>query len=152
MERTFAPHRITKTVTSDNGPQYSSKEYSNFAIFYGFSHITSSTGHPPGNGEAEHAVRTVTKLLKDAKDPYLALLSYRSSPMRNSYSPADRLMRRKLRTIIAMVRAILLPKTPNTGAIYPFKPESRQKLKVNFDKRCGQAVARASERGRSISS
>ena len=52
---------------SDNGPQYSSQKFSNFAILYGFSHITLSPGHPSGNGEAERDVRTVEQLLKGAK-------------------------------------------------------------------------------------
>jgi len=102
---------------------------------YGFAHITSSPGHPSGNGEAERAVRTVKQLLKGAKDPYLALLSYRSSPIKNGYSPAELLMGRKLRTTVPMVPAKLLPKTPDMEAVQQFEQTSRQKLKSNFDKR-----------------
>ena len=110
MKRIFARHGIPETVISDNGPQYSSQEFSNFAISYGFSHITSSPGHPSGNGEAERAVRTVKQLLKGAKDPYLALLSYHSSPIKNGYSPAELLMGRKLRTTLPWFVQICFPK------------------------------------------
>ena len=135
MKRIFARHGIPQTVISDsNGPQYSSQEFHCFAASYGFSHITSSPGHPSGNGEAECAVRTVKQLLKGAKDPYLALLSYRSSPIKNGYSSAELLMGRKLRTTVPMIPAKPASKTPNMEAVQQFEQESRQKLKANFDK------------------
>ncbi len=83
LKRLFARHGIPETVISDNGPQYTSNEFATFGAQYGFTHLTSSPGHPSGNGEAERAVRTVKQLLKPAGDPYLALLSYRSTPHKN---------------------------------------------------------------------
>lgn len=135
LKQIFARHGIPQTFVSDNGPQYSAKEFSAFATSYGFIHITSSPGHSSGNGEAERAVRTVKQLLKAADDPYLALLSYHSTPIRNGYSPAELLMGRKLRSTIPMAPVNLVPKTPNLQALQEFEQQARSKLKSNFDKR-----------------
>ena len=97
MKSFFARHGIPRIVSSDNGPQYSSWEFADFAADYGFTHITSSPGHPSRNGEAERAVRTVKELVKQP-DPYIALLNYRNTPIRNGYGPAELLMNRKLNT------------------------------------------------------
>ena len=76
----MARHGVPETLVSDNGPQFSSKEFVLFAKDYGFSHVTSSPGYASGNGEVERAVRTIKELLYAAKDPYSAPLNYRSTP------------------------------------------------------------------------
>ena len=80
----FALHGITEVVISDNGPQYKSKEYDNFAKTWGFQHKTSSPTYPQSNGLAERTVQTVKNLLKkvlsSGQDPYLSILCYRNTP------------------------------------------------------------------------
>ena len=58
----FARYGIPETVISDNGPQFSSEAYAQFAREYGFKRATSSPNHPQGNGEAERGVQTIKKL------------------------------------------------------------------------------------------
>ena len=82
LKSIFARHGIT-----DNGPQYSSREFGEFAKDFEFRHITSSPYHPQGNGEAERAVGTIKNLLKKGDDPYKSLLAYRSTPLQVGYSP-----------------------------------------------------------------
>ena len=98
---------------SDNGPQFSSKEFVLFAKDHVFSHVTSSLGHASGNGEFEQAVRTIKELLYAAKDPYSALLNYRSTPLANGSSPAELLMSRKIRTKLPELPRNLHPVLPN---------------------------------------
>jgi hypothetical protein len=66
--------------------------------------VTSSPLYAQSNGRAEKAVHIVKQLLKKAQesnsDPYLALLSYRASPLEHGMSPAELLMGRRLRTTI----------------------------------------------------
>ncbi|XP_049513384.1 uncharacterized protein K02A2.6-like [Dermacentor silvarum] len=71
---------IPDIVRTDNGPQFVSNEFAEFARSYGFRHETSSPRYPQSNGEAERMVRTIKDLLFKGPDPYLALLSYRDTP------------------------------------------------------------------------
>ena len=53
----FARHGIPEVVVSDNGPQYSSEAYAEFARHYQFEHVTSSPRYPQSNGEANGRFR-----------------------------------------------------------------------------------------------
>ena len=55
LKRQFGVHGIPAEVVSDNGPQFSSSEFQEFAKEYGFKNVTSSQA----NGEAERAVQNV---------------------------------------------------------------------------------------------
>ena len=46
----FTRHGIPETVISDNGPQFSSHEFSQFASKYCFDHVTSNPYFPQSNG------------------------------------------------------------------------------------------------------
>ena len=48
--------------------------------------------YPQSNGEIERAVETVKGLLQKSKDPYWAILAYRSTLLEQGYSPAELLM------------------------------------------------------------
>ncbi|KAG1940203.1 protein NYNRIN-like [Pimephales promelas] len=108
MKGFFARHRIPQCVVSDNGPQYDCEEFKEFAKHYGFRHVTSSLLYPQANGQAEKGVQIVKRLLKKAKDgktdPHLALLSYRAAPLECGASPAELLMKRKLRTTLPQLQ------------------------------------------------
>lgn len=133
MKSIFARHGIPQTVVSDNGPQYSSKDFREFASDYGFSHVTSSPGHPSGNGEAERAVQTIKNIVASAKDPYAAILAYRSTPLANGYSPAELLMNRKLRTKIPVSPETLKPSIVNHDSLRNREEQNKLKSKKNFD-------------------
>ena len=96
----------------DNGPQFISHEYSRFASEYGFKSIKSSPYHSRSNGKAESAFKVAKNILKKARqeDPYLALLAYRNTPQQgHTYSPAERIMSRKLRDIAVSIPQQLKP-------------------------------------------
>ena len=57
--------------------------------------------NPQSFGEAERAVQTVKRLLKKSDDPYLALLAYRTSPLKSGYGPAEVLMGRWWRSAVS---------------------------------------------------
>ena len=129
----FARYGIPETVISDNGPQFSSDAYAQFAREYGFKHSTSSPNHPQGNGEAERGVQTIKNLLKKEGDPYLALLAYRSTPLEIGYSPSELLMSKKLRTTVPMTVSQRKPKTPDFSRVVARDKQLKQRQKVNHD-------------------
>ena len=135
MKSIFARHGIPNEVVSDNGPQFSSKVFHSFAGEYGFVHTTSSPRYPQGNGEAERAVRTIKNILDKTTDPYLGLLAYRSTPLRNGYSPSELLMNRRLRTTVPMLGYNLHPSVPNYPQLRAMEERDKQKQKSDFDRR-----------------
>lgn len=72
-----------------------------FAKEYGFISVTSSPSYNQGNGKAKSSVKIAKIILKsEHEDPYVSLLAYRNPPQQGyTYSPAERLMSRKLRVI-----------------------------------------------------
>lgn len=101
-------------MISDNGPQFSSREFQAFAKDWEFSHKTSSPHHAQSNGMAERGVQTVklmlTKAKADGKDPYLSLLNLRSTPLEDiRASPAQLLMGRRVRTRLPATPQMLKP-------------------------------------------
>ena len=128
----FARHGFPEVVVSDNGPQFASESYNKFAEEYGFQHITSSPSHPEGNGEAERGVQIVKNLLKKAKDPYLALLAYRSSPLEVGYSPSQLLMSWCLRTTVPIIERQRQPHIPDFGAVAARDGRAKKRQKDNL--------------------
>ncbi|KAL8608117.1 hypothetical protein ACOMHN_016572 [Nucella lapillus] len=131
----FAAQGIPDVVVSDNGPQFASEEFKNFASSYGFTHVTSSPRYPQSNGEAERAVRTIKTLLKKNKDPYIGLLMYRASPLQNGLSPAELLMGRKLRTRFPVQPITLNPHTPDHETIMKKETRYKEQQQANFNQR-----------------
>ena len=125
LKSIFARHGIPETLVSDNGPQFSGHTMREFAVDYGFKHVTSSPKYPRSNGEAERAVQTVKNLLKKARDPYRALLAYRATPLSNGYSPAQLLMGRRLRTTVPALPETLQPALPDLQALQHKERERR---------------------------
>ena len=99
--------------------------------------MTSSPRYPQANGTAERAVKTVKQLLTKNQDPYLAMLTYRSTPLENGYSPAELLMGRKLRTTLPISKEQLQPSLPNAANLRRKERKMRNRMKRNFDKRHG---------------
>ncbi len=123
-------------LRSDNGPQYSSREFSSFAEEYGFKHVTSSPRYPQSNGQAERAVQTVKKMLKKSSDPCLALLNYRATPLPwCKLSPAQLLMGRPLRTRVPVVTDQLIPNWPYLGRFRDLNKSYKERQKEDFDRR-----------------
>ena len=111
----FARYGIPDQVMSDNGPQFSSKEFADFARSWDFEHLTSSPGHSKSNGKAESGVKTAKRILrksiKAGTDPNLAILDYRNTPTQGmTSSPAQRLMSRRTKTLLPTTQSLLLPK------------------------------------------
>ena len=78
-----------------------------FAGSYGFELLTSSPRYPQSNGLVERTIKSVKMLLKDSPDPYMALLSFHSTPIPwCHFSPAELLMGRKLKTDVPVPKSL----------------------------------------------
>lgn len=135
----FARHGVPEVVVTDNGPQYVSAEYAEFAKSWEFSHVTSSPYHSQGNGKAEAAVKITKMLLKkakaDKKDPLQALLEYRNTPTETiGTSPAQRLMSRRTRTLLPTAKALLQPEVQDPSITKEKIKLRRQRAKIYYDR------------------
>ena len=135
LKSMFAHHGIPEVLVSDNGPQFAARGFTTFAANYGFQHVTSSPKFPQSNGESERAVQTVKNLLKKAEDPYLALLAYRTTPLKNGFSPAELLMGRRLRTTVPTLPSLLKPSLLPSAAVSAKEREMRLEEQRRFDRR-----------------
>lgn len=110
----FARFGVPKIIRSDNGPQFNSRKFKDFSKQWNFTHVTSSPKYPHSNGFVERQIQTVKRILKKAdfagKDPLLALLEFRNTPITNS---------------IPLPNKILLGK--NVRGIFPEFIENKEK-------------------------
>ena len=136
VKAVFSRHGIPETVISDNGPQFSSKEFAKFASQYSFQHRTSSPHFPQSNSLVERTVQTVKNILKQSSDPYLAILVYRSTPFPwCNLSPARLLMGRQLRTTLPQAPDHMKPEWPYLEKLHAEDMDFKLRQKANFDKR-----------------
>ncbi|UYV68534.1 K02A2.6-like [Cordylochernes scorpioides] len=130
----FARHGIPLEVRSDNGPQFGSL-FKEFAHEYGFTHVTSSPRYPQSNGFIESFVKIVKERISKSKDPYLALLAYRATPLANGFSPAELSMGRRVRTTIPTPAKQHQP--PNLKNWKNHEAIQRKKQKYYYDRAKG---------------
>ena len=113
LKSIFARHGIPEEMMSDNMP-FASQEFTNFGRDWGLKLTTSSPNFPQSNGQSERAVQTLKRILKKAdyegRDPYVALLEYRNTPVAGAlFSPAQMLMSRMLRAKLPARSRLLTP-------------------------------------------
>ena len=115
----FAQHGLPEEVVSDNGPQFISNEISELMSKNGVKHTLVPPYHSQSNGAAERLVRVVKEaLVKQVLEGNRArslkhrladfLLRYRTTPHSTTgISPAELLMKRRLRTRLSVVKPTL---------------------------------------------
>ena len=88
---------IPETMHSDNGPQFSAREFAIFSNEWDFQHTTSSLA----SQMEKPSVKSAKRLLKRTADPQLALLEYRNTITAGmTTSPIQRLLHPSTRSII----------------------------------------------------
>ncbi|XP_063592470.1 uncharacterized protein K02A2.6-like [Penaeus indicus] len=107
LKNLFSEYGVPEKVYSDNGRQNSSEEFATFASNWEFEHITSSPHYPQSNGFIERIIQTVKNTIDKAKrnnkDPDMALLTLRTTPLDSKLpSPAELLNGRKMRSNLSL--------------------------------------------------
>lgn len=111
--KVFSAYGYPRVIRADNMP-FGSYECTEFAKKYDIKIVTSSPNYPQSNGMAERAVQICKNILKKSttdEEIFRSLLAYRTTPTKNmSYSPAELLQNRNLRTNIPMHEKKFEPK------------------------------------------
>ena len=100
---TFTTHGLPKTLVSDYGPAFVSREFEEFMRRNGIKHLTTAPYHP-SNSLAERAVQAVKDGLERMTGPLETrlprfLLKYRVTPQATTgIAPTELLMGRRIRT------------------------------------------------------
>lgn len=107
LRTAFATHGLCEVLVSDNGASFVSNEMKQFLGANNIRHKTTAPYHPATNGLAERMVQTIKDKLRKMDDlaweiriPNL-LLGLRATPCTTTNkTPAELLMKRKLRTLL----------------------------------------------------
>lgn len=139
LKRHFSVHGSPHKVFSDNGTQFTSQQFKEFAAAWDFTHTTSSPEYPQANGLAERAVRSAKHLMekskRDGSDVFQNLLNLRNVPRDQTLgSPAERLMSRQTRTSLPISKSILVPASKNNVAVMNQISKKRRCQKTYYDK------------------
>ena len=130
----FARYGIPDTFLSDNGPQYTSKEFSNFAKTYGFTLITRSPYYARATGKTEAAVKEAKKMLKKS-DLLTGLLDHRNTPPQGmTYSPAQRFLCRRTKSNLPVSEPSLSQSVPPAAVGRDEHLGRRAKAKPHYDR------------------
>jgi len=112
LRRLFAASGLPQQLVSDNGPQFTSDEFSLFCKMNGVKHIQTAPHHPSSNGLAERFVQTFKKAMKAGVSTQNSLsqrlssflLSYHSIPHSTTNQPPSQLfLGRTLRTRLDLI-------------------------------------------------
>ncbi|UYV64834.1 K02A2.6-like [Cordylochernes scorpioides] len=91
-------------LETDNGPNFTSRDFKDFQKKWLFDHQTSSPLYPKSNGLAERAVQTAKNLIRKCLDSRqeveLALLNFYNTTRDGLSSPAQCLFSRRTRTLL----------------------------------------------------
>ena len=135
IKNSFTKFGIAQEILTDNGPQFSSAEFKNFADAWGFIHTTNSPHYSQSNGAAESAVKIAEKIVQQ-EDPFKALLAYHASPVAaTGISPAEALMGRKLRTSLITMPEKLIPVDVDHKKVKETDSKYKEKMTNHFNKR-----------------
>ena len=100
----FSCYGVPELLRSDNAGCYTSESFKNFAQTWGFDQRFSSPRYPESNGLAERCVGIFKNLVRKSDDIFSALLSYRSTPLIDGFSPGELMFGRPLRTPLGYAR------------------------------------------------
>lgn len=142
-------HGIPSRIRTDNGHQFSSKEFKTFCAKFEIQHETSSPNFQSSNGEAERAVQTVKRLWKTTDDKSLALLDYRTTPLAEiDLSASQLLMGRRPRNTLPASCDLLKPQLYNANQVMNKMKTQKINQKKYYDGRGDSA--RGTTRGSQV--
>jgi transposase InsO family protein len=136
LRKVFIIEGLPRTLVTDNGPQFTSSEFTDFCKANGIEHLTTAPFHPASNGLAERFVRTFKESMAKSKldgqcklealQTFLAV--YRSTPSGQwDKSPGELLHGRPPRTLLSLIQPSSPPLITQTAG--KFKPGDNVQVK-----------------------
>lgn len=116
----------------DGGPQYFSREFTNFAKEYRFAHTMSSSASEWWS-RAGSANSKSTSWEVRGSVPCFVDIHWATPITDTGYITAELLMSRKIRTTVPILPQDLKPKIPDFHKLYSYEKQLRDKQKQNFD-------------------
>ena len=116
LRRIFASFGLPDQLVSDNGPQFTAREFADFVSANGIRHILTAPYHPASNGAIERFVQTFKQAMKAGEGNGSSfqhrlqsfLMSYRSTPHATTgKSPASLFLGRPMRTRFDLMRPVV---------------------------------------------
>ena len=113
LRTVFARNGIPEQIVSDDGPQFTSREFAKFTKLNGIKHFRSAPYHQATNGLAERFVQTLNRSMKLMKNEDMSLnkkiatflLLDRNAPHNiTNETPANLFYGRNLRTCLDLIR------------------------------------------------
>ena len=140
LDKTFASLGIPVSVSSDNGPPFNGKDFSDFSQYLGFRHERKTPLNPQANAEAEQFMRILKKLYQISQltgsnfkqEVYRFLRAYRATPhCTTKVAPADLMYpNRKFRTRLPIG---VTPRAHEFEELYQRDFEKKMKMKGYAD-------------------
>ena len=105
LKTIYSEYGVPATLYTDQGSQFVSQEFKQFALQYRLEVQHSSPTYPPSNGFIEAMVKVVKGIMEKGEesgsDPHLAMLIYRATPIKpGQLSPGEMLSQRKYRALL----------------------------------------------------
>ncbi|UYV68198.1 K02A2.6-like [Cordylochernes scorpioides] len=136
LKKWFSVHGIPRLLETDNGPNFTSRDFKDSQKKGLFDHQTSSPLYPKSNGLADRAVQTaknlIRKCLDSGQEVELALLNFYNTPRDGLPSPAQCLFSRRTRTLLPTSTHQLEPEIQK-GHTQNLR-NKREKQKTHHDK------------------
>ncbi|XP_037560595.1 uncharacterized protein K02A2.6-like [Dermacentor silvarum] len=135
----FGRFGIPRTIVSDNGTQFTSQEFADFANNNNITHLRTAAFHPQSNGLAERAVRTVKDGLKKMNQGRLEdclcrlLFNYRRTPLASGKSPSELLLGYQIRSRLDTCFPPLAAERSGTSDDWTLAPDTNVYVR-NFGK------------------
>ena len=121
-------------MISDNGPQFTCREFKPFAQTWKFEHRTISPGDIQANSKVESPVKTAKRLLQKAckagTDPYLVILHYRNTLTQG----VGVLMSCRTKTLLPATSQLLQPQPSSTSEQRTKLVQRQIKQKLDYDR------------------
>ena len=125
----MASFGVIEELVSDNGPQFTSKEFAMFCRQNGVRHTLVATYHGASNGAAERAVGVVKTSLSKMKGYRMSVALANMTPHATTGMRPDELfLKRQIRSRLSLIRPSLMDIVEKSQAVQKYHHDNSKPL------------------------